>query len=116
MTTDDMRAHIEQLITAARAARPPDDGLIVHWTTDRDNACMISDNELHLPVIRDAKDYATALHELGHLLGRYQRSNNALLRERWAWVWARRTALTWTRTMEAEAVASLAWYVNRMKQ
>jgi hypothetical protein len=57
--------------------------------------------------------YATALHEIGHWKGRYQRSRNVIVRERWAWQWARKNALIWTRAMERDATMSL--YAARYK-
>ena len=47
--------------------------------------------------------YASALHEIGHLRGRHQRSSSTLVRERWAWEWARANALIWTPAMENSA-------------
>lgn len=108
-----MRDHIDRLLEAVRARQTPDDALTVWWIEDREASQAISDNELHLPVIREARDYATALHELGHLLGRYQHSGKKLTYERWAWEWARHNALAWTKEMEAAAAASLASYAAR---
>jgi hypothetical protein len=51
-----------------------------------------------------------ALHEIGHICGRYQKSAKVMTRERWAWDWARRSAHEWTQDMEQEAQASLEWY------
>ena len=53
--------------------------------------------------------YAAALHEIGHLRGRYQHSST-LARERWAWEWARANALTWTPVMENNARKAMKWY------
>src|ERR1700687_4117481 len=50
-------------------------------------------SEIHLPHVKSARSYATALHKIGHILGRHQRSSVILVRERWAWQWARRNAL-----------------------
>jgi hypothetical protein len=113
MAPTEMQDHIDRLLEAAEAGRPPDDALLVHCVEDRNEACLIDDNELHLPFIRGARDYATVLNEIGHLRGRYQRSKKVMTRERWAWRWARRTALAWTEEMEDEANASLAWYASR---
>jgi hypothetical protein len=40
--------------------------------------------------------YAVALHEVRHIKGRYQQSPRVVVRERWAWDWARRNAIIWT--------------------
>jgi len=58
--------------------------------------------------IRSVFSYATALHEIGHYLSRYQRSKNSMTCEWWAWSWARANALVWTEAMERYAVCALA--------
>ena len=55
---------------------------------------------ISIPPIKSTITYAVALHEIGHVLGRHQRSRSRIVRERWAWVWARRHAITWTPAME----------------
>jgi hypothetical protein len=69
--------------------------------------------EIWTPRIRSANSYATALHELGHCLGRYQRSRSVLVLERWAWRWARENALVWTDPMERCMTSSMKWYEAR---
>ena len=39
--------------------------------------------EIWIRPVRSPLSYATALHEIGHILGHYQRSHNELTRERW---------------------------------
>ena len=99
--------HIEQLIAKLRASKfPCDDDLHIHWIDDRNEAMALSNAdpvEIWLPKIRSAADYATALHEIGHVCGRYQRSANVMTREAWAWNWARQNALQWTLGMEQDA-------------
>jgi hypothetical protein len=106
--------HIERLIGELRARKFPDpDDFHVYWINNRDEAIAIADSfpvEVHLPRVRSLEDYATALHELGHICGRYQKSTNILTRERWAWAWAKQTALRWTATMERDAQSSLKGY------
>jgi hypothetical protein len=41
--------------------------------------------EICIPPIKSPISYATALHEIGHILGRYQQSSDSMVRERWAW-------------------------------
>jgi hypothetical protein len=57
--------------------------------------------------IKSGITYATALHEIGHVLGRHQGSRNPMVRERWAWRWAQKNALAWTETMERDRLVSL---------
>jgi predicted Zn-dependent protease len=49
-----------------------------------------------------------ALHEIGHVLGRHQRSKRSVVRERWAWRWARANALQWDHVQERYSAACLA--------
>jgi hypothetical protein len=102
-----MRQHIEALV-----APFIDDDREVEWCQRPGCARVIRDLdntviEFRLPYIRSAISYAVALHELGHALGRYQSSHNAMVRERWAWQWARANAVSWTPAMERCAVVSL---------
>jgi len=57
--------------------------------------------------------YVSALHELGHILGRFQSwEKSRLTRELWAWVWARQNALVWTLTADRimrQAMDSYGW-------
>jgi hypothetical protein len=53
--------------------------------------------EVWIRSVRSPRAYATALHEIGHILGRYQQMKfSVMVRERWAWQWARRNALQLT--------------------
>jgi hypothetical protein len=108
MTIDALRAHIKQLIVDLRETRIPDeDAFHVHWINDGGEAMMIRADpvEVYLPQIRSMLDYATCLRELGHIGGRGQGSKNTKTRERWAWQYARETALVWTAEMEKLARA-----------
>jgi hypothetical protein len=112
MNLDDaMGAHIDRLIADLRVTQfYVADDLHVHWIDDREEAMAITDAdpvEIHLPRIRSVLDYATCLHELGHVSGRYQGSKSSKTRERWAWRYAREHALVWTAEMEEDARASM---------
>lgn len=87
--------------------------IVVTWC-DRPNRAiaMREFDEVSIPRIRSVTSYATALHEMGHLFGRHQQSERTLVRERWAWVWARKNALIWTDSMERYACTSLGWYAR----
>jgi hypothetical protein len=85
----------------------------VHWR-DRYGAHALSETlEIWIPRIRSAITYATALHELGHCLGRYQESRSVIVVERWAWRWAKENALVWTDPMERNMTRCMAWYEAR---
>ena len=63
--------------------------------------------------VRSPISYATALHEIGHILGRHQQSRDSMTRERWAWQWAKSNALLWTPVMERYAAKALAFVAGR---
>jgi hypothetical protein len=68
---------------------------------------------IETPLIRGPVSYAAVMHEIGHILGRYQESRYLMTFETWAWRWARANALMWTPAMERHMVACLAWYRPR---
>jgi hypothetical protein len=70
-------------------------------------------DEICIAPVRSAVSYCTALHEIGHIRGRYQISPRVMVRERAAWAWARSNALVWTPIMERSAQKSLDWYAPR---
>jgi hypothetical protein len=112
ISIDDMRRHIEELMA------PHQLDIVVVWIKRPDRARVLHDLdgsviELQIAPIKSAVTYATALHEIGHIEGRYQNSRRVMVRERWAWAWARSAALVWTPAMERHATASLAWYAAR---
>jgi hypothetical protein len=72
-------------------------------------------DEIVIPRIRSEISYATAMHELGHMLGRFRNSASTMVRERWAWRWAERNALLWTARMGRSRDKSLEWYAPRAK-
>lgn len=101
-----MRQHILRLCEAREyhvtcCARP------------RQSYALREAEEIQIAPIKSALSYATALHEVGHLEGRHQNSKRVMVRERWAWQWARANALVWTPAMERQAQEGLAWYAPR---
>jgi hypothetical protein len=67
-------------------------------------------DEIEIPPITTPIRYAVALHEIGHILGRYQDHHNEVVSERWAWEWARRNAIWWTSKMDRFAERALRGY------
>jgi hypothetical protein len=55
---------------------------------------------VQFPIVRSARVYAIALHELGHALGRQVDHPDDIGREQDAWEWARDNAIVWTPEME----------------
>jgi hypothetical protein len=72
--------------------------------------------EIDTAPIRSILSYATVLHEIGHVRGRHQTSRHRLVREVWAWRWARANALFWTPAMERYAAAALIYYARRPRR
>ena len=68
--------------------------------------------EITIAPVKSAISYATALHEIGHILGPNQGSSCSLVRERGAWKWAEQNALIWTPRMQRHLDLSLQWYAN----
>jgi hypothetical protein len=103
-----MTEHVERVCREAgihldtRWVERPGDAYAVRAT---DGAGAV--DEVQTPPIRSAITYATALHEIGHILGPNQDSPNSHTRERWAWQWARENALVWTGAMERYATRAL---------
>jgi hypothetical protein len=82
--------------------------IIYKWCRYPYQAWARSDlEEVCIPPVKSQAAYATARHEIGHLLGRYQQSRDLMARERGAWRWAEHNALVWTRGMEHFAVRCL---------
>jgi hypothetical protein len=112
---DAMQQHIEQLCHENDIWWKP-------WLKRSDKAYAISIEdserwnirEILTAPIRSTISYATALHEIGHYLGRYQRRRyRTVTREAWAWEWARQNALVWTPGMERCATNAVARYRAR---
>jgi hypothetical protein len=90
--------------------------IIVHYCSRTDRVFSVLEAwETTIPPIKTAISYATAMHELGHLLGRFPHSASTMVRERWAWRWAEHNALIWTSRMARHRDESLEWYVPRAK-
>jgi hypothetical protein len=87
--------------------------ITIHWLDGYRAKALIEVLEIFIPRIRSPRTYATALHEIGHCLGRYPMTKSVLTSERWAWRWARDNALIWTPSMERSMRQSLDWYEAR---
>src|SRR5262245_57271226 len=72
-------------------------GIVVHRCRRTTQTTAIHEfEEITIAPVRSLLSYASAMHEIGHILGRHQRSRRTMVRERWAWHWARANALAWT--------------------
>jgi hypothetical protein len=103
MKREEMRRHIADLLKDydIRHSRTQS-GTAGAWTNAREVQNI-------LPV-KDEVSYATALHEIGHIRGRYQKSRFIVTRERWAWQWAKQQVSNWTPAMEKERRLRMAEY------
>jgi hypothetical protein len=100
VSVEAMRQHV--------AALCDEHDITISWCRRPTEAWAVIDfEEICIPSIKSPISYATARHEIGRILGRYQRSKHEMVRERWAWRWAKRDALMWTPLMGRRADASL---------
>jgi hypothetical protein len=107
MSADAMRAHIESLLAQHE--------IHCRWISTRAPFAeafldFLGDRRIRTPRIRGDLTYATALHEIGHLVNPDATSSDLMTREREAWKWARANALKWTRKMERYAAQCLLSY------
>lgn len=108
-TADEMHGHVLALCSQR--------DIVVTWCRRISQAHALNTcEEICIPPIKSAGSYAVALHEIGHVLGRHQGSAHLLVRERWAWQWARKNAMAWTPAMETQARRSLSWYEARARE
>jgi len=61
--------------------------------------------------VKSERTYAEALHEMGHILGPWQKASE-IAAECGAWIWAKRNALQWTEQMESRMSYCLGTYVD----
>ena len=108
VTIEDLRRHVIGLWGKGRG---------IDWS-DRPPMADHQEGTIRIRPIRREDDYATALHEIGHIKDRLDGMPDAddaawewvLASERRAWKWARANALIWTPTMERHARRSLEQY------
>lgn len=72
------------------------------------------DRKIRIRPIRGERTYATAMHEIGHILGKWQ-GRNEILEETGAWAWARQNALCWTAEMHNVMDRCLTSYIRASK-
>ena len=109
----DMALHIQELCA--------EHGITVRYQslsdTDPRYYARPSDRLIQIRPTKNTGYYVSALHELGHILGRFQsRKKSRLTRELWAWVWARQNALVWTLTADRimrQAMDSYGWTLTQ---
>lgn len=85
-------------------------GVTVQWRTSNRGTAYRKERRVSIPLVRSARTYALALHELGHVLG--QQSGRRLDQEVQAWQWAKANALVWTFDMQDKLRSCLLSYVK----
>ena len=96
VTVEEMRRHVTQLLEKHH--------VLYSWCARPSTAWGSREIwEVQIAPIRSELSYATALHEFGHLLGAHQASRDSMVREHWAWRWARRHAIAWTPRMQKDS-------------
>jgi hypothetical protein len=103
MNVKQMQEHVQQLLEANEIST-----VTVSNTKDVGGSYWL--REIWIEPVTSARRYAVALHEIGHILGKHQVSEVILVRERWAWDWARRNAIQWTPAMQRHADWCLEYY------
>lgn len=98
-------AHIEAICEANR---------ITIQYADMDERAYIDDRGIRIRPVRGELSYASALHEIGHILARWK-TRPVLVNETGAWLWAEKNAITWTEPMRRLAARCLASYYNIRK-
>lgn len=99
-------AHIEALCEANR--------IKINYA-DMDEVAYISERAVRIRPIKGDMSYASAMHEIGHILARWK-GRPALVEETGAWLWAEKNALTWTMPMRQLAARCLKTYYNTRKR
>jgi hypothetical protein len=85
MTPDAMTKHVVEICE--------EHDLYLEWIPGYRGHASHAGEMVLTPRIRSTRTYALALHEIGHCLGRYQKSRSVITIERWAWRWAKSNAL-----------------------
>jgi len=98
-------AHIEALCEVNRITIQYD---------DKDECAFIDDRGVRIRPIRGDISYASALHEIGHILARWK-NRPILVEETGAWLWAEKNAIAWTEPMSKLAARCLASYYDTRK-
>ena len=106
----DMALHIQQLCA--------DHGITVTYQSLDDAVpnyyASPSQRHIHIRPTKNTGYYVSALHEIGHIMGRNQSYNNTVKeREVGAWIWAMLNAKVWTDTADrVMSRASSSYGVN----
>ena len=100
-----LAAHVDALCKHYRIGVQYQPGKAYAWQMER---------RIRVPPGGTDVSYAVALHELGHILGKWQ-TRPLLISEVGAWRWAKGVALFWTPVMDGRMRDCLESYVHNTK-
>lgn len=101
----------------------------VHDPLDRDGSCIPFLRMINIPKVHDDVTYATAMHEIGHIVAKhghgYSRGlqtnfdspiemYDMLTEEHAAWEWAQQNAIEWTPAMEERKQWAIGSYLQQL--
>tara|TARA_Y100000310_G_scaffold53455_1_gene49064 strand:- start:378 stop:800 length:423 start_codon:yes stop_codon:yes gene_type:complete len=96
ITRFQMSYHVQELCA--------EHGILVEFTANAPATgyhAVRSPRKIRIRPTKNTGWYVSALHEIGHIIGKHQtNSDDQKAQEFWAWVWAKKNALTWTDTAE----------------
>ncbi len=84
-------------------------GIAVEWRERTKARAWRKSRRVRLEPVRGASTYATALHEIGHVVG--PQSGPRLNKEAQAWRWAEQNAMEWTEGMKRLASRCIESYL-----
>lgn len=99
---DRLRSHIDELCR--------EQGVTISYHSGYRARAWRKTKKVRISTIKSDITYAVALHEIGHILGRYPK--HRIDREVAAWEWAKANALVWTPAMQRTASRLLGGYVK----
>lgn len=76
---------------------------------DKDEFAVVDDRTIRIRPVRGDLSYASAMHEIGHILGRWK-NRPTMIEETGAWLWAEKNAISWTDPMRELVARSLKSY------
>lgn len=85
-------------------------GIAVDWRERTNARSWRKTRRVRLEIVRGASTYATALHEIGHVVG--PQRGRRLDKEAQAWRWAEAHAIEWTDAMERLAARCIESYLQ----
>lgn len=102
----DYAEHIETLILEY--------GITVDWRDKTRAMSWRKERKIRISFVKGPASYATALHEIGHVVG--PQRGRRIDEEAQAWRWAEQNALEWTEPMIKTAARAVASYLKAAEE